>query len=142
MNITKMTIETTPETAAKIAQLLANEGTAEQQPALAVPQPTVTAIPQNAPAVPQYSIPVQQPVQQPVQTAPVMPQPTAPAAPTTAPSYTIAQLQAACAPLADAGKLPALQQLISTFGVASLSELPPARYGEFANGLRALGGVL
>lgn len=138
MNTIKMTIETTPETAAKIAQLLANEGTAEQQPALAVPQPTVTAIPQNAPAVPQYSIPVQQSAQ----TAPVMPQPTAPAAPTTAPSYTIAQLQAACAPLADAGKLPALQQLISTFGVASLSELPPARYGEFANGLRALGGVL
>ena len=139
MNTIKITIETTPETAMKVLSILANENAAVAvQPAaapMAAPTPVQTApapvFPQPAPV--QYSAPVQTaPAAQPVQTA----------APTAAPAYTIAQLQAACAPLADAGKLPALQQLISTFGVASLSELPPARYGEFANGLRSLGGVL
>lgn len=140
MNTIEIAIKVTPETAVKVINLIANENEGNTQ-SIQATMPTLT---------PQPAAPVVQPVQQaaPVQqfTAPV--QVAAPAAqtvqaaPTAAPAYTIAQLQAACAPLADAGKLPELQQLISTFGVNSLSELPPARYGEFANGLRSMGGVL
>lgn len=69
---------------------------------------------------------------------------TAPAAvpTTTVPEYTIDQLQIAIAPLLDSGKAPQIQQLVQSFGVSTLTEIPKERYGELANGLRSLGGVL
>lgn len=58
------------------------------------------------------------------------------------PCYTIEQLQTAIAPLLDAGKVGQIQTLVQSFGVSTLMEIPKERYGEFANGLRNLGGVL
>lgn len=63
-------------------------------------------------------------------------------APTSVPLYSIEQFQSAIAPLLDAGKVSQVQQLVQSFGVATLMEIPKERYGEFANGLRNIGGVL
>lgn len=67
--------------------------------------------------------------------------PTAPV-PTTAPAYTLADLQRAAALLRDAGKLPALQALLVEFGAPSLLQLPDGQYGTFANRMRELGAKL
>lgn len=106
----------------------------------------------NAPTVPATAVatvptaPISQtsPYQQTVPTQPAPSTPiTAPvSAPTSVPSYTIEQFQAAIAPLLDAGKVQQIQQLVQSFGVATLMDIPKERYGEFANGLRSLGGVL
>lgn len=132
MEIT-MTITVSAETAVKVAELLSKSGgvnSAPEVPTAFTAPAQQYSTPVQMSAVPQFSVPVQQaaPVQQ--------------TAPTAAPSYTLPQLQAACAPLMDAGKGAQLQQLVQSFGIASLMELPPERYGEFANGVRALGGVL
>lgn len=124
MEIT-MTITVTAEQAEKVARLLHDMETAGN----AIPQMRSSAPVQQTQPMPQQNAPVQQ-------TAPQ------PNAPTAAPAYTIAQLQTACAPLMDAGKGPQLQQLVQSFGVATLMDVPASRYGEFANGLRQLGGVL
>lgn len=143
MNTIEMTIKVTTETAWKIIDLLSAEEAVSAHAATPTP-----AAPAPVPT-PQYAAPAPVPAPAPIpQTAVPAPVPVAAAAPspapvpTAVPAYTIAQLQTACAPLADAGKLAELQKLIASFGVSSLAELSPARYGEFANGLRALGGVL
>ena len=97
----------------------------------------------NEPApVAQPVAPAQAPVQAPVvQPAPAAPAQTAvPAAP--ARVYTLPELQAACAPLMDQGKLNELQQVVASFGVSSLLDIPAARYGELATKLRELGARL
>ena len=133
----------TPTQAEQIAKLLQDAGSSDTAiaamrsnaaPAVQTPQPVPLApVTQNAvPAAqqtPQMAVPTAQ------YTTPV-------AAPTAAPTYTITQLQTALAPLLDAGKVGQIQQLVQSFGVNTLMEIPPARYGEFANGLRAMGGVL
>ncbi|MBQ8135753.1 MAG: hypothetical protein IJ192_15360 [Clostridia bacterium] len=109
------------------------------------PTTSSTVIP-TAPAVP---VPVA-PVASTAPAIPVVPTAPNPAAaapittpvPTAVPSYTIPQLQAAMGPLLDAGKAPQLQQLVQSFGVQTIMEIPPERYGEFANGIRSLGGAL
>lgn len=120
-----------------------------------VPSQPITFTPQ------QGTVPVQQQTAPPVQTVPVQAPvdstvtqavPTAPAVQqtvsttavptTTVPEYTLDQLQAAMAPLMDAGKITELQQLVKSFGVNVLTEIPKDRYGELANGIRSLGGVL
>lgn len=63
-------------------------------------------------------------------------------APVSIPAYTINQLQTAIVPLLDAGKVQQIQSLVQSFGVSTLMDIPKERYGEFANGLRGLGGVL
>lgn len=164
MNI-QMTISVSTETASKVIALLASEGksevTANPVQSSGAVQQTVpvqnTATVAQTPAPTQYTAPVQQtpPMQytncQPVQnTAPVQQQYTAPVqqtapvqtAPTSSPVYTINQLQTAIAPLLDAGKVAQIQQLVQSFGVETLMDIPQERYGEFANGLRAIGGVL
>ena len=83
--------------------------------------PVPTTVPASVPTASHNSVPVQQP---------------------NIPNYTIEQLQTAIAPLLDAGKVAQIQALVQSFGVATLMDIPPARYGEFANGLRNLGGVL
>lgn len=89
--------------------------------------PTVPTVP-TAPAMS-----VQPPTAQPIPTQ---------TAPTSVPNYTIEQLQTAIAPLLDAGKVQQIQALVQSFGVNTLMDIPQERYGEFANGLRNLGGVL
>lgn len=132
----QMTINVSAQTAMKIAEILATEGNAAK------------------PDVPQaQNIPVSNPIAQPVmptqnvqavdsvtpmqQTAPIKPVQTTPVAqPQT---YTIEQIQTACAPLMDAGKQQELVGLLAQFGVQSLPQLPKEQYGAFATALRGLG---
>lgn len=137
MEIT-MTLTVSPTQAEQIAKLLqdttASTTVVNSAPALPA------APPQTSPVAPAAPVAVPTPATQ--YAAPVA-APAAPAtAPTAAPTYTIAQLQTALSPLLDAGKVGQIQQLVQSFGVNTLMEIPPARYGEFANGLRAMGGVL
>lgn len=76
----------------------------------------------------------------PAEPAPAAAQPAVPAAP--AHVYTLPELQAACAPLMDQGKLNELQQVVASFGVTNLLDIPEARYGELATKLRELGARL
>lgn len=73
--------------------------------------------------------PVQTPVQTPV-TAPVSQE---------VKKYTLPEIQAALAPLLDAGKAVELQQLMAQFGVQYLGEVPEDRYPELVNAIRGLG---
>lgn len=53
--------------------------------------------------------------------------------------YTLPEIQAALAPLLDAGKSVELQQLMAQFGVQYLGEVPEDRYPELVNAIRGLG---
>ena len=110
------------------------EETVVQQPAAqpvapaANPAPAVPVVTAPAPAVP-------------VVTAPAPAVPTVPTAP--AKNYTWAEIQTACAPLIDNGaSQQALMALLPKYGVQSLMNIPPARYGELVVDLRALGAKL
>lgn len=62
--------------------------------------------------------------------------------PTAAPQYTLDMIATAGSALIDAGKISQLMQLLSKFGVASLTELAPENYGAMAADLRALGASI
>lgn len=66
----------------------------------------------------------------------------APAVPTTAPSYTRDDLSRAAMTLMDKGMQMQLQQLIQSYGVNSLVELPQEQYGNFATALRGMGAQI
>lgn len=125
----KITLEETPA----LLNCLAAFSESLQRVNASINEPAPVAQPvASAPA------PVQAPA---VQPAPVAPAQTAvPAAP--ARVYTLPELQAACAPLMDQGKLNELQQVVASFGVSSLLDIPAARYGELATKLRELGARL
>ena len=53
--------------------------------------------------------------------------------------YTLPEIQAALAPLLDAGKAIELQQLMTQFGVQYLGQVPEKRYPELVNAIRGLG---
>lgn len=53
--------------------------------------------------------------------------------------YTLPEIQAALAPLLDAGKTAELQQLMTQFGVQYLGQVPEDRYPELVNAIRGLG---
>ena len=53
--------------------------------------------------------------------------------------YTLPEIQAALAPLLDAGKTIELQQLMTQFGVQYLGQVPEERYPELVNAIRRLG---
>lgn len=104
----------------------------------------VTAVsaaqPQVQPVVPtitqqQAPIPTSMPVASPVPTNQT-------SVPTTIPTYTIEQFQIAIAPILDAGRAAEVRQVVRNFGVNTLMEIPKERYGELANAIRALGGVI
>jgi len=57
-------------------------------------------------------------------------------------TYTLEQLSVAAAPLMDAGKINELYEIIQSFGVRSLQELPPEKYAEYAAKIRALGAKI
>lgn len=84
----------------------------------------------NAPA----SVPVQAPA--------AAPAPVTTVVPTTVKKYTLAELQAACAPLMDMGKMAELQNLMAKYNVIALNDIPEERYGELATDLRAMGARL
>lgn len=89
---------------------------------VAVTAPTVN-VATDAPV--QSAAPVQTPV-----TAPVSQE---------VKKYTLPEIQAALAPLLDAGKTVELQQLMAQFGVQYLGEVPENRYPELVNAIRGLG---
>lgn len=89
---------------------------------VAVTAPTVN-VATDAPV--QSAAPVQTPV-----TAPVSQE---------VKKYTLPEIQAALAPLLDAGKVVELQQLMAQFGVQYLGEVPENRYPELVNAIRGLG---
>lgn len=89
---------------------------------VAVTAPTVN-VATDAPV--QTAAPVQTPV-----TAPVSQE---------VKKYTLPEIQAALAPLLDAGKAVELQQLMAQFGVQYLGEVPEDRYPELVNAIRGLG---
>lgn len=103
-----------------------------QAPTPVVQQPTAAA--QVAPAV----------VQTPVPAVPATAVPVTPVVPTApAKNYTWAEIQTACAPLLDSGaSQQALIALLPKYNVPSLTAIPPERYGELVQDLRALGAKL
>lgn len=134
------------------------ELSAEKQHALCVllglagPEPEVTptaAMPQTEPApapAPTAAMPQAEPAPAPVPTA-AMPQiepvPAMPAqVPTSAPTYTLDQIQAAISPLLAAGRHVDLQNLLAKYQVATMTDLQPAQYGAFAADLRAMGAQI
>lgn len=92
------------------------------------------------------SVPQQEtmtPPAQPVaQEMPQTPQPQQPAVQTSVPTYTRDELSKAAMLLMDKGMQAQLMQLIQSFGVQSLVELPPEQYGNFATGLRGMGAQI
>ena len=65
-----------------------------------------------------------------------------PAVPTTEHTYTRDELSRAAMTLMDKGMQVQLQQLIQSYGVASLVDLPAEQYGNFATALRGLGAQI
>ena len=61
---------------------------------------------------------------------------------TTATTYTISQIQAACGPLLTAGKGPELHSLLGKYGVDTLTSVPTEKLGLFAADLRAMGAQI
>lgn len=103
----------------------------EQIPA----KPERTAVPSVAPATTVSAVPV----------APATPAPTPPPAPVPradAPTYTIEELQLACAPLMDANRMGEIQSTVAKYGATSLLDIPKEQYGALAADLRALGARL
>lgn len=92
---------------------------------------------EEVPFTPQQDTAPETPVQVPVQSAPV-----ATAVPTSEPAYTREDLSRAAMQLMDKGMQAQLMQLIQSFGVASLMELSPEHYGNFAIGLRGMGAQI
>lgn len=107
--------------------------TQQQAPVLQQPAPIQQA-PVGVPVQTQQLEPIQQqaPItQQPMPTSvPVQQQP---------PSYTQDQLAVAATQLMDAGKRNELFQLLATFGIQALTQLPQEQYGAFATKLREMG---
>ena len=104
-------------------ELRESQGVAGQRPAAPVTPPApVPPAPAAAPAAP---------------TAPA-----APAVPTSVPSYTRDDLSRAAMTLMDKGMQAQLQQLIQSYGVNSLVELPQDQYGNFATALRGMGAQI
>lgn len=102
-------------------------------PAPVVPQAPVAPVVPAQPVAPQQMV-MPQTVPQPVEApAPV---------PSTAPSYKMDDLARAAASVVDAGKQPELMQILASFGVVSLPEIPADQYGAVATALRGLGAQI
>lgn len=86
---------------------------------------------------PDVPVPASTPIAAAPTAQPIAAVPTAPAK-----AYTIAELQAASAPLIDAGRIAELQALMQSFGVISMTDIPEDRYGELATKLRELGAQI
>lgn len=65
-----------------------------------------------------------------------------PSIPIAAPTYTREDLSKAAMSLMDKGMQAQLQQLIQSFGVSSLVELPAEQYGSFATAIREMGAQI
>lgn len=123
-------------TAHTVADIPTSAAPVESRPLQPVPEPAQVIMQQPA----AQPVAMQQPAAQPV---PIQHPAPAAAVPTAAPKqYTLPEIQAACGPLIDAGKMNELAEVIKSFGVASLMELPADQYGNLVIKLRALGARL
>lgn len=117
-----------------------------QQPT--TPNPVPVKMPENiTPAVSQFITGQQssaQPVQAPQPVAPTVPTQQPPQAPvqTQAPTYTQQDLALAATQLMDSGKQADVLNLIASFGVQALTQLPQEQFGNFATALRTLGAKI
>lgn len=109
---------------ASAGQVVSNAPTSPAMPTVPV-TPTAPATP-AAPTVP---------------ATPAVPAQT-PGVPTSTPAYTRDDLSRAAMPLMDSGMQAQLMDLIKSYGVASLMDLPPEQYGSFATALRGLGAQI
>lgn len=108
-----------------------------QPNSMTVPNAAVQVTPtQVAVTAPTVNVATDAPVQ--TVTAPVQTPVTAPVSQEVK-KYTLPEIQAALAPLLDAGKAVELQQLMAQFGVQYLGEVPEDRYPELVNAIRGLG---
>ena len=98
-----------------------------QQPSVQAPQPVAPTVPTQQAAV-QAPQPPQAPVQAPVQTQ--------------VPTYTQQDLALAATQLMDSGKQQDVLNLIASFGVQALTQLPQEQFGNFATALRTLGAKI
>ena len=90
---------------------------------------------------PVQHVPAQQ-ITPPVQQTPTQQPPVQQSVPTTTPSYTLDDLARAAMTLMDTGRQAELQALLVAFGVNSLPELQPEKYGAFATALREKGAQI
>lgn len=137
----KLTIGVTPALENALLGLSALvSGNQQQHQVALVAQPAPVAPVQSAPipvaAAPVYVAPIPVAPQHPE--SPVAPAPL----PTASASYSMDQLAVAATQLMDAGKRNGLLQLLATFGVNALTELPKEQYGNFATQLRGLGAKI
>lgn len=126
-----------PQTAAPSGQANSSAPTASTAPTRAQSPASAHA---GAPAASQAPVTAHtaQPVTPPVPAAPAAP----PTVPTSAKTYTRDELAMAAIPIMDAGGQQALMDLLHTFGVNALTELPEAHYGAFATALRGMGAKI
>lgn len=108
----------------------------EQIPAKPERTAPVPSVPYAAPATTVSAAPVGPTTPAPASAPPVV-VPTA-----AAPTYTVEELQLACAPLTDANRMGELQAVCAKYGAASLLDIPKEQYGALAADLRALGARL
>ena len=116
----------------------ASEKVYVDEPIPAKPEQTAPApnVPHAAPAATVSAAPVAPTTPAPASAPPVV-VPTA-----AAPTYTVKELQLACAPLTDANRMGELQAVCAKYGAASLLDIPKEQYGALAADLRALGARL
>lgn len=126
-----------PTPAATPADTSTNTANFAPQTPASIPTNSAPSTPTNTPVNPTPTTPTA-PVM--ASSAPVVA--TAPVAPTTAPQYSLDQLQAAAVTLVDTGKRDAVIALFPQFGVQTIYDLPPERYGAFATALRGLGAAI
>ena len=101
----------------------------EQIPAKPERTAPVPSVPSVAPATTAIAAPVAPTTPAPVPTAAV-------------PTYTVEEMQLACAPLMDANRMGALQAVCAKYGASSLLDIPKEQYGALVADLRALGARL
>lgn len=123
-------------------------------PVQSAPVLSVVPSPAHAPQGPVYAVEHANPVApmaptqmyQTAGTAAMAPAPVAPAPAVVpvaaAPSYDMNQLAVAATQLMDAGRQPELINLLASFGVQALTQLPKEQYGNFATQLRAMGAKI
>ena len=135
---TEIEVPDKPHTATTGDSIVVPEKVYVDEPIPAKPEQTAPT-PPAAPAASETTVPA-------APVAPAAPAPTSvpPAAVPTAdaPTYTIEELQLACAPLTDANRMGELQAVCTKYGAASLLDIPKEQYGALAADLRALGARL
>lgn len=120
--------QTAPAPAAPVAPAPVAPVNPTPAPAAAQTAPVSTMTAPVTPAAPVQANP-----------APIIPAPTAPVS---APAYTRDQLAKAATDTFMPNRMDELTNLLASFGVASLLELPETRFGEFATALRNMGAVI